>query len=95
MLEQQEPDLEMGLDARPTLVAGKRRDLAVELSPIDLAGKLYQLVLHVDDLIEPGPLNRSVSLVDETLRENATAVPIAGHANRSRRLIKCVKDCGR
>ena len=38
-----------------TPVAVERRDLAVDPRPIDLARKLHQLVLHVDDLIEPGP----------------------------------------
>ena len=55
MLEQQKPDHEAGLDPGPTLVAVERRDLAVEPFPIELAGKLHQLMLHVDDLIEPGP----------------------------------------
>ena len=32
--------------------------------------------------------------VDETLYEHATVVPIADHASRSRRLIKCAKDSG-
>src|SRR5262245_29087627 len=55
VLEQQKPDHEAGLDPGPALVAVERRDLAVEPFPIELAGKLHQRMLHVDDLIEPGP----------------------------------------
>ena len=40
------------------------------------------------------PLHRSIGLVDEALHEHATPPPIAGHANRSRRLIQCAKDFG-
>ena len=55
MLEQQQADHEATLDARPPLVAVERRHLAVDPRPVDLAAKLHQLVLHVDDLVEPGP----------------------------------------
>ena len=55
VLEQQQPDHEAGLDPGPALVAVERRDLAVDPVPIDLAGELHQLVLHVDDLVEPRP----------------------------------------
>ena len=55
VLEQQEPDHEAGRDPRPTLVAVERRNLAVDPHPIDLVCELHQLVLHVDDLLEPGP----------------------------------------
>ena len=51
--EQQQPDHEAALDAGPTLLAVKRRDLAVEPVPVDALGKLHQLVPHVDDLVEP------------------------------------------
>ena len=54
VLEQEQPDDEPGLDPRPALVAIERRDLAVDPVPVDLAGELHQLVLHVDDLVEPG-----------------------------------------
>jgi hypothetical protein len=37
----------------PPLVAVQRSDLAVDPVPIDLAGKLHQFVLEVDDLVEP------------------------------------------
>ena len=53
VLEQQQPDREARRDARPALIAIKRRDLAVEPCPVDLLGEPHQLVLHVDDLIEP------------------------------------------
>src|SRR4029077_15466274 len=55
MLEQQQPDHEAGLDPWPAVLAGERRDLAVDPVPIDLAGKQNQLVLHVDDLVQPRP----------------------------------------
>ena len=55
VLEQQQPDHEPGLNPGPALVAVERRDLAVDPIPIDLARKLHQLVLHVDDLLEPRP----------------------------------------
>src|SRR5262245_24616910 len=55
VLEQQQPDHEAGLDAGPAILAVERRNLAVDPAPVDLAGKLHQLMFHVDDLIEPGP----------------------------------------
>ena len=55
VFEQQQPDHEAGLDPRPTLVAVERRNLAVDPCPVELACELHQLVLHVDDLLEPGP----------------------------------------
>ena len=55
VLEQQQADHEAALDAGSALVAVERRHLAVDPGPVDLAGELHQLVLHVDDLIEPGP----------------------------------------
>ena len=55
VFEKQQPDHEAALDAGPTLLAVKRRDLAIEPVPVDALGKLHQLVLHVDDLIEPRP----------------------------------------
>ena len=54
MFEQKEPDDEPGLDPGPALVAIERRDLAIDPVLVDLAGELHQLVLHVDDLVEPG-----------------------------------------
>jgi hypothetical protein len=54
VFEQQQPDHEPGLNPRPALVAVERRDLAVDPLPVDLACELHQLVLHVDDLLEPG-----------------------------------------
>ena len=55
VLEQQQPDHEAGLDPGPALVAVERRNLAVDPCPVELACELHQLVLHVDDLLEPGP----------------------------------------
>src|SRR5476651_2737002 len=55
LLEQQQADHEATLDPRPPLVAVERGDLAVEPGPVDLAGELHQLMLHIDDLVEPGP----------------------------------------
>ena len=37
VLEQQQPDHEAGLDPRPAVLAVKRRDLAVDPVPVDLA----------------------------------------------------------
>ena len=54
VLEQQKSDHEAGRYPGPALVAVERRDLAIDPLPVDLAGELYQLVLQVDDLIEPG-----------------------------------------
>jgi len=54
VLEQKEPDDESGRDPGPANVAIERRDLAIDPVPVDLAGELHQLVLHVDDLVEPG-----------------------------------------
>jgi hypothetical protein len=42
-------------DPGPALVAVERGDLAVDKAPIDLRGQLRQLVLQIDDLIEPRP----------------------------------------
>ena len=53
VFEQQQPDHEAALDAGPTLLAVKRRDLAVEPLPVELLRKLHHLVPHVDDLVEP------------------------------------------
>src|ERR1700678_3746844 len=55
VLEQQQPDHEAGLDPWPAVLAVKRRDLAVDPVPIDLAGKQNQLVLQVNDLVQPRP----------------------------------------
>ena len=55
VLEQQQPDRKARLDPGPALVAVERRDLAVDPVPIDLAGKQNQLVLQVDDLVQPRP----------------------------------------
>ena len=55
VLEQQQPDDEAGLDPGPTLVAVERRDLAIQPIPVELTCKLHQLVLHIDDLLKPGP----------------------------------------
>src|SRR4051812_1248884 len=55
VLEQQQPDHEAGLDPRPAVLAVERRDLVVDPVPVDLAGKQNQLVLQVDDLVQPCP----------------------------------------
>src|SRR3954471_5469000 len=54
-LEQQQADHKPGLDSGPAILAVERRDLAADPVPIDLAGELNQLVLHVDDLVQPRP----------------------------------------
>ena len=40
--------------AGPTMFAVKRRDLSIDPGPIDLGCQAQQLMLGVDDLIEPG-----------------------------------------
>jgi len=55
VFEQKQPDHEAGRCGGSALVAEQWRDLAVDPLPIDLASKLHQLVLEVDDLIEPRP----------------------------------------
>jgi len=55
VLEQDKPNDEARLDPRPALVAVERCDLAIDPAPIDLAYKLHQFVLQVDDLVEPRP----------------------------------------
>src|SRR4051812_28827875 len=66
-LEQQQSDHEAGLDPWPAVLAVERCDLAVDPVPIDLAGEQNQLVLHVDDLVQPRPeqivLSRRLVLV--------------------------------
>jgi hypothetical protein len=53
VLEQQQPDREARLDPGPSLVAVERRDLAVDPLPVQPTGELHQLILHVDDLVQP------------------------------------------
>ena len=53
MLKQQKPDRKPPLDPGPALLAVERRDLAVDPVPVDLLRQLRQLVLEVDDLVEP------------------------------------------
>jgi hypothetical protein len=55
VLEQQKADRETGLDPRPAVLAVERRNLAVDPVPVDLASKQNQLVLQIDDLVEPRP----------------------------------------
>src|SRR5689334_1523229 len=55
MLEQHQSDHEARRYPGPALVAVERSDLFVEMLPIEPARKLHQLVLHVDDLVEPSP----------------------------------------
>jgi len=55
----------VGLAGRP--LALNRRDLGIEPLPVDRAGEPHQLVLHVDDLIDPGaeqiPFTRRLRLL--------------------------------
>src|SRR6185312_3193795 len=55
VLEQQQPNHEAGLDPLPAVLAVERCDLAVDPLPIDLASKQNQLLLQVDDLVQPRP----------------------------------------
>ena len=49
---------------------------------------------EADQLCCSPTLHRGNGMVRKTLHEHAAALPAAGHANRSRRLIKCAKDSG-
>src|SRR6476661_8868537 len=53
VLEQQQPDRKARLDPGPALLAVERRNLAVDPVPVNLPGQLRQLVVEVDDLVEP------------------------------------------
>ena len=55
MLEQQQPDHEACRYPGAPLLAVERCNLAIDEVPVDLAGELHQLVLHVDDLVQPRP----------------------------------------
>jgi hypothetical protein len=55
VFEQQKPDHAAGRNPGPALVAVEWRDLAVDPFPVELARKLHQFVLHVDDLLKRGP----------------------------------------
>src|SRR6476620_11895203 len=72
VLEQQQPDHEPGLDPWPALVAVERRNLAVDPIPVDLASELHQLVLHVDDLLEPAGTDR---LIPSSHASSAASLP--------------------
>ena len=60
VLEQQQPDHEAGLDARPAVLAVKRRDLAVDPVPIDLADARtpHRAETLRNKLIQPIPVDR-------------------------------------
>ena len=55
VLEQQKPDREPRLDPGTAVLAVERGNLRINEAPVDLAGKLRQLVLQIDDLVEPRP----------------------------------------
>ena len=55
MLEQQQPNRKARLDPGPALLAVERRDLIIDPVPVDRICELCQLVLEVDDLVEPRP----------------------------------------
>src|SRR6185503_5199003 len=65
VFEQQQPDRKARLDPGPALLAIERCDLSVDPVPVDRICELCQLVLEVDDLIEPRPeqIARSRGLV--------------------------------
>src|SRR5204862_3810330 len=82
VLEQQQPDRKARLDPRPTLLAVERRDLAIDPVPVDRTCELCQLVLEVDDLVEPCPeqIARSRCLV--LLRPHRTSHPSLSESQR-------------
>jgi len=53
VLEQQKPDHEAGCCGGSALITEERRDPVIKPIPVELAGELHQLMLHVDDLVEP------------------------------------------
>src|SRR5579884_3659024 len=53
VLKQKQPDDKPRLDSGPPLVAVERRDLPINPCPIDPDRETNQLVLHVDDLVQP------------------------------------------
>jgi hypothetical protein len=61
VLQQQQPHRNAARQPGPTFVAEQRRDLIVNPPPIDRASEPHQLVLQVDDLIEPHPQNVQLS----------------------------------
>src|SRR5262245_53098984 len=88
VLEQQQPDHKAGLDAGSAVVAVERRDLAVYPGPVDLAGKLHQLVIQIDDLVEPGPEQIALSCCRALLGSHATLRCAANHGWTLRRIAK-------
>src|SRR5262245_29555244 len=88
VLEQQQPDHEAGLDAGSAVLAVQRGDLVVDPGPVDLAGKLHQLVLHIDDLVEPGPEQIALSCRRALLGSHATLRCAANHGWTPRRIAK-------
>src|SRR5215510_8846790 len=88
VLEQQQPDHEAGLDAGSAVVAVQRGDLVVDPGPVDLAGKLHQLVLHVEDLVEPGPEQITLSCRRALPGSHATLRCAANHGWTPRRIAK-------
>src|SRR6202011_1257082 len=63
---------------RSAVLTVKRRDLAVDPVPIDLAGKQNQLVLQVDDLVQPRP--------EQIIRSRRLVLP------RSHRPLRCTTE---
>jgi hypothetical protein len=45
--------LQTASESQAALVTVERRDLAVDPVPVDLSGELRQLVLELDDLVQP------------------------------------------
>jgi hypothetical protein len=76
------------VDAGTTLLAVERGDLVVDPGPVDLAGKLHQLVLHIDDLIEPGSEQIAFLCGLALLRTHATLRSTADHGPSPRRIAK-------
>src|SRR5262245_2660014 len=68
VLEQEQSDDKPCLDPGSSFLAVERRDLAIDPDPINAPGELHQFVLHIDDLIEPGPEKIARSGALELLR---------------------------
>jgi hypothetical protein len=86
VLEQEQSDDKARLDPRPALVAVEWRDLAIDPAPVDLAGKLHQLVLQVDDLVEPG--SKQIAFTRRLRRLRSHRCPPRNATTESRHAIR-------
>src|SRR5262245_15188869 len=62
--------------------------ISSSIRPVDLAGKLHQLVVQIDDLVEPGPEQIALSCRRALLGSHATLRCAANHGWTPRRIAK-------